>query len=816
MLRRLLIIPVLIVLIANSIVFAAIETEDEEFSFANKAFEDKFYEIAKEQFASFAKKYPRSNKIDQAYLMLGQCYYNLDKLLPAITELEKVLAKAHQLNLTDTAYYWLGEIYFKGKDFSAARDYFQRVVTEFPESRYKNYSLHSIALTFYETAGFREALLLWDKLNAQELGEDLLQDVELHRGLSYFKLADYDQAKQFFLSYIQKFPRSNSLDEAYYYLGEANFNSSDYNGALENYSQVITRFPRSDLLDLARFGIAWVYLKMERFEAAQEYFVKFLGSNPKSQVLDSAISGLATSLAKQSKYEDALGFYERLIKDFPDSAYIVSAYLGKADCLYNLSQYQEAVNFCLEAIKKFNKQADKDDFYYTLGWAYQKMGKVDEAILTFEDLLHYSDDETIKASSLARLGDIYSEKREFKRAQEAYDNILREYSHSPYADYAQMQIGVVFYNLGKYDVAVMALRSLAVNFPKTRFLEDAQYYIAMAYFKKGDFPAAAEEFSKLANSNSHYAAESSVKRGICFMNAGRYAEAWEIFKKLKIAGVHQQYLAAVDYYTAWAQYFLGREKEAIKALNEFVLRYPESEIVADIVFWLGEYYYRNKDWDKARDYFLQVLSRFPQDDLVDDADYWLGWVSYRKKDYLGSIRYFEHLAASYPGSPLVPDAFYRKGMILKDMGMFKEAENIFQQVEKRFPETHFYYLALKEEAQLRKQEKDFTAALSLLRKAQDSSLIEFNALVEFDIASLFEETGDLNQALKEYLKIIYLKGLKNQLLFDKTNMKIAGILERQEKWYGAEEIYSRLAALGEEPIRRLAQERLDWIRTKVK
>ncbi len=801
-----------IIFALRSIAFAVITNEEDEFIFAKKAFEDKFYEVAKGQLESFVKKYPRSDRIVQAQLMLGQCNYHLDKLLPAISELEKVLNRPRQINVTDVAFYWLGEIYLKGKDFSAARDYFGRVVNEFPDSEYRNYALHSIAMTYFESGAFRDAFLWWEKLNKQELDEELAQDIEMHRGIGYLRLNDYDAARRCFSLYIKRVPRPRALDEAYYYLGEANFNSSDYHQALENYSQVITRFPRSRFRELSRFGIAWTYLKMERLEDAQEYFAKFIELNPRSQVLDSALLGLAASLAKADKYEEALDIYERLIKEFPASQYAVSAYLGKADCLYNLFRFQETVDFCLGAIKKFSRRSDRDDFFYTLGWAYQKMGRSEDAILTFEDLLRYSDDEIIKASSLAHLGDIYLEKNEFKRAQDAYDSILKEHTHSLYADYAQMQLGMVFFRMDKYDAAIIALRSLLANFPKTRFLEEAGYYIAMSYFKQGNFPSAEEEFAKLVVSRSRYAAEANVKRGVCLMNMQRHQEALDLFKRIRMSGMSREHLMAVDYYSAWAQYFSGKEKNFLKSLNDFLLRYPDSEISPDIIFWLGEYYYRNKNWSKARDYFLQIPSRFPRDDLVDDAYYWLGWVLYHKKDHLSAIRYFEQLTIRYSGSPLVPDALYRKGIILKEARLFKEAADIFQQLERRFPDMHFYYLALKEQAELKKEERDFKAALSLLRKAENCPLIDLNALIKFDMASILEEDDNLNDALVEYLKIVYLEGLQNKPLIERTNMKIAGILEKQGKWYDAQEVYSRLISSEQEDIRRFARERLNWLK----
>lgn len=817
MAKKIFFLIILFLFLAKFASSAIVGNEEDDFNFARKAFEDKFYEPAKAGLEAFFKKYPASQRAEEAHLMLGQCYYYLDKLLVAISELEKVLNSPRKENLTDVAYYYLGEIYFKGKDFSTARKYFQRVIKEFPSSLYANYSRHSMALTYYEMDEFKQALTLWDELNITELSENLDRDITFYRGQCYLKLGDYEEAREIFSDYIQRFSRSGPTDEVYYYLGEANFSSGDYQEASENYAQIITRFPKSKFIELARFGLAWAYLKMERFEDAIEYFRKFIESGTKSEFMDSALLGLANSFAKLSKLESALEIYDRLIKEFSDSKYIGSVYSGKADVLYKLSRYEEAIELCQEAVKKISGQYDKNELSYTLGWAYQKAGRIDDAIVVFEDLIRYSDDDTIKASSYARLGDIYLERREFEKAQGAYDSILKEYPRSPYADYAQFQLGIVFHRIEKYEGAIMAFRSLLANFPKTKFKDEAQYYIGLSYFKMGNFTGAQEEFYKLSSaSNPAYKNQANLKIGICLINAKKYEEALAIFRRLKQSGyTDKTYLAELDYYTAWANYHLGRVKEAVVALDKFIADYPNSEIAPDVMFWLGEYYYSNKDWAKASAYFSQLLVKFPEDDLRDDARYWLGWVEYRNKKPIEAIRNFEEMVNIYSGSPLVPDALYRKGIILEEMRMMREAEGIFEQICQKYPQSHFYYLALRERAALKNKQKAFDSALSLLREAEKSGLVEFNALVRFDIGLILEQNNNIEEALAEYLKIIYDKNLNNNLLIEKANMRIAGILEKQEKLSQAEEIYLQLIKSQDPGMRQFAQERLRLIRGEV-
>ncbi|MCM8798289.1 MAG: tetratricopeptide repeat protein [Candidatus Omnitrophica bacterium] len=805
-------ILILSIVFLNSSLFAG---EEEDFIFASRSFEDKFYEVAARQLEKFITKYPESEKISEAHLLLAQCYYHLDKLLPALSELETILHKPSAKDLREAIFYWIGEVYLKGKDFSTAREYFLRVNNEFPQSSYRDYALHSLALSYYAVGNFKEAIFWWDKLDIDNLKGELLEEVLLQRGKSYFKLGNYAEAKKDIFLFINRFPEGKFLDEAYYYLGEINFKTSDYNQALDNYSQIILHFPRSSFVELARLGIAWIYLNTERYAEAEKYFKSFIEKNRDRKILDSALIGLATALSKLARDEEALKVYERILQEFPQSNHILSAYMGKAEALYNLSRYEETIDFCLGALKKFTTQDEKDDFYYTLGWAYRKLGRTEEALLNFEDLFHYSQDEHLKASALACLGDIYLEKDEYSLAQEMYDLILKDYAGSLYADYAQRQLGIIFYKLGKYEAAIISFRSLISNFPSTRYKEEAGYYIAMSYFNQGKYKLAEEEFIRLSQSKL-YAEEAGVKRGVCLINLRKYTEAIDWFRKIRNSLREENYLFALDYYTAWAQYLMGRKKDFLKTAQDILKRYPKADLIPEIIFWLGEYYYQNGDFNKSEEYFGQLINQFPQDDLVDDAYYWLGWVNYYKKDYLSSIKYFEKLPEKYSGSPLVPEALYRKGKILYQLNMRNEAEEVFRELERNFPESPYFYLSLKEQANLRREKKDIDSAWELLKRAESCPLPEIVALIKFDLASILEERGDLDEALTEYLKIVYLEGISEEEMRERAKLHLGQVLEKKEKWREAEGVYQELVNSHSQEIKNLARQRLEELKERLK
>src|SRR3989338_2632790 len=94
----------------------------DDFTLAQKAFEDRFYDISQEQLERFLAIYPQSDHRDEAHLILGRSYLMLGKNAQALNEFDLVLSSASAKHLYDEAVYWSAEVYFRGKDFKQALD----------------------------------------------------------------------------------------------------------------------------------------------------------------------------------------------------------------------------------------------------------------------------------------------------------------------------------------------------------------------------------------------------------------------------------------------------------------------------------------------------------------------------------------------------------------------------------------------------------------------------------------------------------------------------------------------------------------------
>jgi len=88
---------------------------------------------------------------------------------------------------------------------------------------------------------------------------------------------------------------------------------------------------------------------------------------------------------------------------------------------------------------------------------------------------------------------------------------------------------------------------------------------------------------------------------------------------------------------------------------------------------------------KARDMFSKFIEQFPNDKLSVNARYWIGESFYREKNYEQAVLEFQRVITEYPGKEKVPAAMLKQGLAFKELGDTKSAKFIIKELIDKFP-----------------------------------------------------------------------------------------------------------------------------------
>jgi len=112
---------------------------------------------------------------------------------------------------------------------------------------------------------------------------------------------------------------------------------------------------------------------------------------------------------------------------------------------------------------------------------------------------------------------------------------------------------------------------------------------------------------------------------------------------------------------------------------------------------------------EAREVFSEFVKRFPSSTLADNALYWIGESYYSERDFENALEKFRQTADIYPNENKAPDALLKAGYALMEMNEPDKAKEEFDALIKRYPDSEAAVMAKKTLA------KDFGKALNPLR-----------------------------------------------------------------------------------------------------
>ena len=93
-------------------------------------------------------------------------------------------------------------------------------------------------------------------------------------------------------------------------------------------------------------------------------------------------------------------------------------------------------------------------------------------------------------------------------------------------------------------------------------------------------------------------------------------------------------------------------EEAISALEEMILTYPNGKQVANGFYNLGELYktIEPKNLEKARQNFVQLIRLYPKHTKVPEAKYKLGTIYHELDDTSKALEYLDEVLNEFPGT----------------------------------------------------------------------------------------------------------------------------------------------------------------------
>ncbi|RKY62958.1 MAG: hypothetical protein DRP95_00165 [Candidatus Latescibacterota bacterium] len=498
-----------------------------------------------------------------------------------------------------------------------------------------------------------------------------------------------------------QYPQSPYAEEALFRAGKLALEVDSLSYADSVLSKLVSEYPDSPLSTRAYALLGNVAFLRGQGDRAATYWERALGglSGAEREELSERLAGLYVSLGRPEK---AIPLYRKLVEvhGTPERLEALASAYERA------SLRQEAVRWYGELFSRYPRQVG-DSARTAYGRLLTELGRKEEAAEVLKggnspealwllagllrDLGRYREAlETYRR--LAKLGredpEVYGgrilclialgREREAHRQIKAFRK--RFGKGGEWEARFELALGEAALSRGEYEKARGHLEKAAED---RNYRGQAQYDIALSYFKAKETDKAIESFLEFLKSNP----ESSLRKaaymrlGTLYYLTGQYALAVDAYKKALSEGASGE---EARYNLALSYERLGRYEDALAALEALEREFPDSPLVERTRVKRGVYLMKLGRYSDAIAHFKALL---PQVDREVQAELW-----FHIAQGYSSLGEYEEAALAYLRIPyLYPEqglwavtAKYKAAEVFERMGDAEKARKLYADILKEY------------------------------------------------------------------------------------------------------------------------------------
>ncbi|GAA4089049.1 tetratricopeptide repeat protein [Mucilaginibacter panaciglaebae] len=632
--------------------------EDALYQYAKLSYELDFNMQALEATRTYLKNYPRSGRITEMKVLLGEELLNSHAYKEAVEILEPIPNKTQSAKIAyQKVTYYRGLEFYNERAFENAIGIFLRSLKEPVDPNIKALTTYWMAEAMYEVRKYTESVQTFqDFLDLPEAKQTNLYNYANYAlGYAAFYGEKYRTAATYFQRFIDGEEKDrNTVNDAITRIGDSFFVLKSYEKALEYYNRIIdnhikgedyalfqrgmiqglqgapdtkiatlkdllTNFPNSDYADDADFEIAYTYFVKNDGPTAKTLLQTMMQKYPNSSYIPRALVTIGLIDYNAGNDDLAVESFKQVIKDYASTDEAKQA-LKQIEKIY--TDKGDAQTFIAYAgttpIGNYTTAEQENIMYTAANNLYLKgdwQGVVSAVNAYFDKFnnkpIYEKQSRFIRAQALVNL----------KRDDEAvvdYNVILNDWTSSS-TEKSLIAMAKLYIGKKKYNDAVVFLKKLEIN---SEYKADYTFAINNLLLCYAQMHAAddALNYVKLIRQNEKSSQEDKYRTGLyaglAYLQKGDTTAAVNEFD-YTVANTKTVAAAEAKYNIAYIQYLKRQYKTSQKTCLDLAKEMPNYDYwVAKAFILLADDYVALKDTFQAKATLQSVLDNYKGDDDI--------------------------------------------------------------------------------------------------------------------------------------------------------------------------------------------------------
>jgi TolA-binding protein len=541
---------------------------------------------------------------------------------------------------------------------------------------------------------------------------------------------------------------------------------------------------------------------------------------------------LGRLLLQQGRHDEAVPLLKAAITADPGSETSRHAQLTLGNALLQGGRHAEAAEEFQYYLETYTDRPGQADAASGRGSALFAQGRLAESAMAFEKAFGLYSNDVKRAQSLFRQGDAYLGNSQHGLAAEAYAKVVDLFPDSKLAAGALYQRGESLARSGNEAEAEALFRSLTESHPDHAVAEEAMHRLAGLKEDTEAWQEAIDIYdgAMTTYSNGLFYAEALYGRGSANFRLFRFALALADFERIGRQFSDSVVAERAAFKQAMCLHWIGRDGDAIAVCHAFAEARPDSELLPDVLYWLGKSTFNSGAYVAAEEHFATFQSKFDDHPLADDSLLWAGRAAARQNEYVRAIETLAKMFKLYPDSDKMAEGRFAQADAFVELANYSAAILLYDEIINKYSES-----GLLGPAWGRKGDCQFTLGAEDPKRYQES--IESYRVVanspdaspdevlqaSYKIGRCLEKMDRIDEALEQYYAKVIVQYLREsekgvwhneaaKVWFTRAAFSTADILESREDWRGTVRILERVAK-ADVPAADEARERIGKIRS---